>query len=96
MTKLSKVIGKVGALENQTNHISTEKYWRGLSRNIDFIQIEPKLSHWRKCYGYLNGILAYFCRFFHDLLLIIVKSRDHGHQIWKFQFFQFKFHLSLS
>ena len=36
------------------------------------------LSDWIKSYGHINIILAYFDRFYHDLSLIILISRDHG------------------
>ena len=36
-----------------------------------------QLSDRIKSYDQLSEILAYFSRFYHDLLLIILKSRDH-------------------
>ena len=39
-----------------------------------------KLSDRIKSYDHLNGILAYFSRFYHDLSLIILQSRDHDCQ----------------
>ena len=43
-----------------------------------------KLSHWIKSYGHLNKIFAYFGPFLPDLSLIILISRDHGCEFWKF------------
>ena len=43
-----------------------------------------KLSDLIKSYGHLSKILAYFGRFYPDLSLIILKSRDHGCQFKKF------------
>ena len=36
-----------------------------------------------KSYGHFSGILAYFSQFYHDLSLIILKSRDYGCQFSK-------------
>ena len=47
-----------------------------------------------KSYSQISEILAYFGRFYLDLSLIILKSRDHGCQFWKFfnyTWFQIKF-----
>ena len=53
-----------------------------------------KLSDWVKSYGHLSEILSQFGRFYHDLSLIILKSRDHGCQFWTifiFTWFHIKF-----
>ena len=47
------------------------------------IQFLLKLSDWIKSYGHLSEILGYFSRFYHDLSLIILKSRDYGCQFWE-------------
>ena len=36
-----------------------------------------------KSYSDFSEILAYISRFYHELLLIILESRDHGCQFWK-------------
>ena len=46
-----------------------------------------KLSQWIKIYGHLSKILAYFSQFLPDLSLIILISRDHGCEFWKFSNF---------
>ena len=52
------------------------------------------LSDWIKSYGQLSEILAYFSRFYNNLSLIILKSRDHGCRFWEifnFTWFLVKF-----
>ena len=44
--------------------------------------------------GHLSEILSYFGRFYHDLSIIILKSRDIGCQFWKvfsFTWFHIRF-----
>ena len=48
------------------------------------MQFLLKLSDWIKSYGHLSKILSYFSQFLPDLSLIILISRDHGCQIWRF------------
>ena len=72
---MTKNNGKIRIPQNQTNYMSFERKWWGLSENVIFIE----MNYWIKRYGHLSKILAYFSQFLPDLSLIILISRDHGY-----------------